>query len=139
MSNPIPSESSQTESSQTESSQTKSSQADPSQADQTQRKQTSKPTQSLLEVTLSGAIALARDGQNYDQANVQFEALVEQMESDSPEASKLLKQLWKEYIAVQRSAVFYASLSDAEAGLSEKMAESNIQLKRNYMRLVQEQ
>lgn len=95
--------------------------------------------QSLLEVALSGAIALAKDGHNYEQANTQFEALVAQLESDSPEAGKLLKQLWKEYISVQRAAVFYESLSDAEAGLSEKMAESNVQLKRNYMRLVQEQ
>lgn len=94
---------------------------------------------SLLEVALSGAIALIKSGQNYDQANTQFEALATQLEADSPEASKLLKQLWKEYVAVQRAAVFYESLSDAEAGLSEKMAESNIQLKRNYMRLVQEQ
>ena len=98
-----------------------------------------KAEQSLSEVTLAGAIALAKSGQNYDQANAQFEALSKQLEADSPEASKLLQQLWKEYIAVQRSAVFYESLSDAEAHLSEKMAESNVQLKRNYMRLVQEQ
>ena len=104
-----------------------------------QREPKPEQTQSLLEVALSGAIALARDGQNYGQANAQFEALVAQVESNSPEASKLLKQLWKEYISVQRAAIFYESLSDAEAGLSEKMAESNVQLKRNYMRLVQEQ
>ena len=106
---------------------------------QAEPSQSLEQAQSLLEVTLSGAIALAKSGQNYEQANSQFEALTAQLEADSPEASKLLRQLWKEYVAVQRSAVFYESLSDAEAGLSEKMAESNIQLKRNYMRLVQEQ
>lgn len=94
---------------------------------------------SLLETTLLGAIALAQSGRNYDQAAEQFAAVVSQVESESSEAATLLKRLWKEYISVQRSAVFYEGLSDAEAGLSEKMAESNIQLKRNYMRLVQEQ
>lgn len=94
---------------------------------------------SLLEVTLSGAISLAKDGKNYSQATEQFEALLAQVKKGSPESATLLKQLWKEYISVQRSAMFYESLSDAEAGLSEKMAQSNIQLKQNYMRLIQEQ
>ncbi|MEM6449859.1 MAG: hypothetical protein AAF703_06055 [Cyanobacteria bacterium P01_D01_bin.105] len=94
--------------------------------------------QSMAEVALAGAIALTKS-KNYEQANQQFEALTAQLEADSPDASKLLKQLWKEYVAMQRSALFYERLSDAEAGLSEKMAENNIQLKRNYMRLIQEQ
>ena len=94
---------------------------------------------SLLEVTLSGAIALAKDSKNYEQANAQFEALLPQIKAQSPEAATLLRQLWKEYLSVQRSAMFYESLSDAEAGLSEQMAKRNIQLKQNYMRLVQEQ
>ena len=94
---------------------------------------------SLLEVTLSGAIALAKEARNYEQANVQFEALLAQVSADSPAIAPLLKQLWKEYLSVQRSATFYESLSDAEKGLSESLVESTIQLKRNYMRLIQEQ
>ena len=97
------------------------------------------PSKSLLEVTLAGAIALAKDGKNYDAATEQFSAIASQVENDSPDAAILLKQLWEEYVSVQRSATFYESLSDAEAGLSEKMAQSNIQLKQNYMRLIQEQ
>lgn len=97
------------------------------------------PKRSLLEVTLSGAIALAKEGKNYTQATEQFEALLEQVQVDSPAVATLLNQLWQEYISVQRSAMFYESLSDAEAGLSEKMAQSNIQLQQNYMRLIQEQ
>ncbi len=93
---------------------------------------------SLLEVTLAGAIALAQ-GKNYAQADEQFAAIAAQIEKDSPEATLLLKQLWREYVSVQRSALFYEGLSNAEAGLSEKMAESNIQLQQNYMRLIQEQ
>ncbi|MGC1308368.1 MAG: hypothetical protein WA885_14175 [Phormidesmis sp.] len=97
------------------------------------------PKQSLLKTTLSGAMALARENNNYAQANEQFEAVVNQIESDPSEAATLLKQIWKEYISVQRSANFYESLSSAEADLSQKMAKSNVQLKQNYMRLIQEQ
>ncbi|NJM95930.1 MAG: hypothetical protein HC800_00775 [Phormidesmis sp. RL_2_1] len=100
---------------------------------------TEAPEKSLLEVTLSGAIALAKNGKNYDQAKGQFDALLAQINSESPMASKLLKQLWQEYLSVQRSARFYESLSEAEAGLSEKMAKSTLQIKQNYMRLIQEQ
>jgi hypothetical protein len=96
-------------------------------------------SKSLLEVTLEGAIALAKDNNNYPQATTQFEALLAQIESTHPEVSPLLKTLWREYISAQRSATFWQSLSDAEKDLSEKMSESNIQLKQNYMRLIQEQ
>ncbi len=98
-----------------------------------------KSTKSLLEVTLDGAIALAKSSGNYPQATVQFEALLAQIESAHPEIAPLLKTLWQEYISTQRSASFWESMSDAEKGLSEKMSESNIQLKQNYMRLIQEQ
>ncbi|MEM8502385.1 MAG: hypothetical protein AAF716_04455 [Cyanobacteria bacterium P01_D01_bin.1] len=94
---------------------------------------------SLLEVTLEGAIALAKDNNNYPQATAQFEALLTQVESEHSDIAPLLKTLWKEYISAQRSATFWQSLSDAEKDLSEKMSESNIQLKQNYMRLIQEQ
>lgn len=112
-------------------------------SDSNQAGQTQHPTQgqaqNIWEIALSGAIALVKDGKNYDQASSQLEAIAAQVAAESPEAGQLLKQLWKEYVSVQRSAVFYESLSEAEAGLSEKMAESTIQLKRNYMRLIQEQ
>lgn len=94
--------------------------------------------QGLFAVTLEGAIALAKDN-NYPQATSQFEALTAQIELAQPEITPLLKMLWEEYLSAQRSATFWQSLSDAEKDLSEKMSESNIQLKQNYMRLIQEQ
>ncbi|MEL6602170.1 MAG: hypothetical protein AAFP20_02960 [Cyanobacteria bacterium J06614_10] len=94
---------------------------------------------SLLTVALSGAIALAKEGKQYNQATAQFEALLTQVQTDSPATAPLLKQLWEEFISAQRSAAFWQTLSDAEKELSDKMSESNIQLKQNYMRLVQEQ
>ncbi len=106
---------------------------------ETNGKNSEKASKSLLEVTLDGAIALAKDGSNYPQATTQFEALLSQIEPAHPEIAPLLKTLWQEYISTQRSASFWESMSDAEKGLSEKMSESNIQLKQNYMRLIQEQ
>ena len=94
---------------------------------------------SLIEVSLAGAIALAKDGKNLASATEQFKAILEQVQTESPIAALLLSQLWQEYVSIQRSATFWENMSDAEKGLSEKMAESNVQLQRNYMRLVQEQ
>lgn len=94
---------------------------------------------SLIEVSLSGAIALAKDGKNLPAATEQFQAILGQVQAESPTGATLLRQLWQEYISIQRSATFWENMSDAEKGLSDKMAESNVQLQRNYMRLVQEQ
>jgi len=99
----------------------------------------SAPAKSLLEVTMAGAIALAKDSDSYDQATEQFEALLSQIEADNPTATPLLRQLWKEFISGRRAAAFWETMSDAERGLSEKMTASTIQLKQNYMRLIQEQ
>lgn len=97
------------------------------------------PAKSLLEVALAGAIALTKQGESYDQATEQFEALLAQVKEESPKVAPLLELMWKEYISVQRSAEFWQVMSDAEKGLSDKMTASNIQLKQNYMRLIQEQ
>lgn len=95
--------------------------------------------QSLLEVALSGAIALAKEGKAYSRAEQQFQSVKAQVQKESEEAAKLLQQMWSEYISAQRASTFWESMSDAEKDLSDKMAQSNVQLKRNYMRLMQEQ
>ena len=102
-------------------------------------KTSKKASKSLLEVTLEGAIALAKESGNYSQASTQFEALVAQIELEHSDIAPLLRTLWQEYLSAQRSATFWQNMSDAEKDLSEKMSESNIQLKQNYMRLIQEQ
>ncbi|MBE9079679.1 hypothetical protein IQ241_20685 [Romeria aff. gracilis LEGE 07310] len=91
------------------------------------------------EIALKGAIALAQDPKTHPQANEQFEQLCASLESENAEIAGLLKQLWQEYVSLQRSASFWEGMSDAEKELSEKMAEKNIQLKQNYLRLMQEQ
>ena len=99
----------------------------------------SKATKSLLEVTLSGAIALTKEGNSMTEATSQFEALLAQVEADSPTGAPLLKLLWDDYFSVLRSAAFWLVMSDAEKDLSDKMSATHIQLKQNYMRLIQEQ
>ena len=114
--------------------------SDPSNNPQASSEQpTPEAEKSLIEVSLAGAIALAKDGKNLDSATEQFEAILSQVKAESPTGATLLHQLWQEYVSIQRSAKFWESMSDAEKDLSEKMAESNVQLQRNYMRLVQEQ
>lgn len=93
---------------------------------------------SLIEASLTGAIALAKDN-NTKGADEQFKAIFAEVQSESPTSAKLLRQLWQEYVSVQRAALFWECMSDAEKELSDKMTESNVQLQRNYMRLVQEQ
>ena len=93
---------------------------------------------SLIEASLTSAIALAKSS-NTQAADEQFKAIFAQVQSESPENARLLRQLWQEYVSVQRAALFWECMSDAEKELSDKMSESNVQLQRNYMRLVQEQ
>ena len=94
---------------------------------------------SLLEITLAGAIALTKGNPNREQANEQFAAVLKQERTENAAVAPLLETLWREYTSAQRSATFWQSLSDAEKDLSDKMSETNIQLKQNYMRLIQEQ
>ena len=109
--------------------------SNPTNTVQPEEKETEK---SLIEASLAGAIALAKDN-NTQSADEQFKAIFKQVQTESPTAAKLLRQLWQEYVSVQRSARFWESMSDAEKELSDKMTENNVQLQRNYMRLVQEQ
>jgi hypothetical protein len=94
---------------------------------------------SELETQLAEAIALVHSQQNYEQANDSFASLLARIETESPTTAPLIKRIWEEFVRAHRSATFYESLSDAEAGLADKMAKNSIQLKQNYLRLVQEQ
>jgi len=122
----------QNTSEQTTSEQTASEQA-------LSKPETAEPQKGLLAIALEGAIALAKEGNTMPQATEQFNALLQQVERDSPTVTPLLQKLWDEYLSAQRSATFWQSLSDAEKELSDKMSATTVQLKQNYMRLVQEQ
>lgn len=92
---------------------------------------------SLLE-SLQEATRLAQSVETYPQAQATFAELYEQVETSTPEAAELLKILWREYISAQRSAIFWQELCQVEKHLSERLSESHLQLKQNYLRLMQE-
>lgn len=92
-----------------------------------------------LSSRLQNAISLAKQVDQHPAAHQTFQDVAEGVRAENPQAADLLEQLWKEYIGSQRSSLFWEQLSEVEKNLSDRMSESHIQLKQNYLRLVQEQ
>lgn len=88
---------------------------------------------------LESAIALARDVGTQTEAHTAFSDLYEDIRVDNPQMAMMLKMLWREYVTTQRSAAFWQELCQVEKHLSERITESHIQLRQNYLRLIQEQ
>ncbi len=97
----------------------------------------SQPTD--LSSRLQDAISLAQKVQQHPEAHQAFQQVLAELEAESPLAAKLLEQLWREYIGTQRSSIFWEQLSEVEKNLSDRLSASHIQLKQNYLRLMQEQ
>ena len=89
--------------------------------------------------TLQMAIRLAQDTKTQPQAHAAFDEVYKAVRTDNPQVAMLLQTLWREYVTTQRSAEFWQELCQVEKHLSERIAESHIQLKQNYLRLMQEQ
>ncbi|MBD1873616.1 hypothetical protein H6F75_08985 [Nodosilinea sp. FACHB-131] len=92
-----------------------------------------------LSTRLQTAITLAKEVQQHPEAHQAFQEVVGELKTESPIAAELLGQLWQEYIGTQRSSQFWEQLSDVEKNLSDRLSQSHIQLKQNYLRLIQEQ
>ena len=92
-----------------------------------------------LSSRLQEAIHLARQVQQHPAADQAFQSVLRELGTQSPVAAELLEQLWREYIGSQRSSQFWEQMSEVEKNLSDRMSESHIQLKQNYLRLMQEQ
>jgi len=88
---------------------------------------------------LTTAIKLAQDAKTHQEAHAAFQELYGQVRKDNPEMASLLHMLWREYVTSQRSATFWQELCQVEKHLSERIAESHLQLRQNYLRLMQEQ
>ncbi|MBD2311839.1 hypothetical protein H6G20_09230 [Desertifilum sp. FACHB-1129] len=88
---------------------------------------------------LQECIALAREVSKQPQANQAFAALRDKVAQENPDHARLLELLWGEFIAASRSSQFWRQISDVEKELSERMAENHVQLRQNYLRLMQEQ
>jgi len=88
---------------------------------------------------LEAAIDLAQDGDAHEAAHATFNEVLETVREGDPQAAAMLQMLWREYVTTQRSANFWQELCQVEKHLSERITESHIQLRQNYLRLMQEQ
>ena len=88
---------------------------------------------------LRECVERARDISDGGKATVEFAQLCDRLAAENPQAAELLEILWNEFVAANRSATFWQQISDVEKELSEQMAQTNVQLRQNYLRLMQEQ
>lgn len=88
---------------------------------------------------LESAINLAQDTDSNEQAHATFNEVLETVRANDPQTAAMLQMLWREYVTTQRSATFWQELCQVEKHLSERITESHVQLRQNYLRLMQEQ
>ena len=92
-----------------------------------------------LSTRLQSALDLAQAVEQHGEASRLIQTIVDDLQNQSPEAVALFEQLWQAYISSQRSSQFWQQVSEAEKNLSDRLTESHVQLKQNYLRLMQEQ
>ena len=95
-------------------------------------------SQSLV-AQLKQCLKLAQDMAHHAEANQAFEQLRASVDAENPLAAELMELLWQEVIAARRSGAFWQQMCDVEKDLSDRMMENLAQLRRNYLRLIQEQ
>ena len=88
---------------------------------------------------LKSCLSLARDLPNHEAATATFETLKEAIAAQQPQLEEALQLLWDELLAARRSATFWQEICDVEKELSERIAANHVQLRQNYLRLMQEQ
>lgn len=80
---------------------------------------------------------MAQDPKQKADADRRFLDLEESLSAD-PATNQVLHTLWKELVTARRSGAFWQQISDVERTMTERLADSHIQLQQNYLRLVQE-
>ena len=90
-------------------------------------------------VQLQECLSLVQDVAHHEEAGKQFAALRDRVAAENPLAAEMLALLWDEVLAARRSATFWREISDVEKQLSERIAQSHLQLRQNYLRLMEEQ
>lgn len=90
---------------------------------------------SQLQACLSQARELAKHGE----ASQAFTQLRDRIGATDAAAATLLDLLWTEVLAARRSATFWQEICDVEKQLSDRIAANHVQLRQNYLRLMQEQ
>lgn len=88
---------------------------------------------------LQACLLLTQNTANHEEAEEQYRQLRDRLIADHAELASILDLMWKELLASRRSAFFWEEMCNVEQRLTERMAESHVQLRQNYLRLVQEQ
>lgn len=88
---------------------------------------------------LQACVATAHDLSQHPEATEAFEALRDQVALSNPQMAQMLELLWNEMLAARRSSTFWQEICDVEKELSERIAANHVQLRQNYLRLMQEQ
>ena len=99
-------------------------------------------TQSLPEnliPQLKKCLALARELKTHPEANQAFEELRDRIAAENPQSAELLELMWNDLISARRSCSFLQKMSDVERQVSDRMMENMADLRRNYLRLIEEQ
>ena len=104
-----------------------------------EKKLMNKPLSQSPVKALESAINLAHDTDSNEQAHAAFNEVLASVQTEDPQTAAMLQMLWREYVTTQRSATFWQELCQVEKHLSERITESHVQLRQNYLRLMQEQ
>jgi hypothetical protein len=88
---------------------------------------------------LQVCLSLTQNTANHQEAEEQYKQLRDRLVGEDDDVARILDLMWKEILASRRSAFFWEEMCNVEQRLTERMAESHVQLRQNYLRLVQEQ
>lgn len=109
---------------------------------QDSRSQTSQSTDgssSAYAIELHECLSLVKDAETQGLAVKQYAMLRDRLMAEYPDRVDLLDMMWDALLVSQRSAKVWERLCNTEKQLTDRMAESHVQLQQNYLRLVQEQ
>ncbi|XGW00025.1 MAG: hypothetical protein ACAF41_13955 [Leptolyngbya sp. BL-A-14] len=87
---------------------------------------------------LQECLALSRNPTQQAEARQTMTKLLQELEPN-PAAAELIDALWNELLTARRSTAFWEQISDAEKEIGDRLAQDNIRLQQNYLRLMQEQ
>ncbi len=88
---------------------------------------------------LHSCLSLTQNVATHGEAEERYSQLRDRLFAEDPDAAIVMDAMWKEILASRRSAFFWEEMCNVEQKLTERMAESHVQLRQNYLRLVQEQ
>jgi hypothetical protein len=87
---------------------------------------------------LQESLSLVQTIKSQEEARQVFARLRDSLEG-SPAVLAVVDALWQEVISARRSAAFWQEISNVEKDMAERLAQNNVQLQQNYLRLMQEQ